>query len=51
MERGAGIFCKIIIVSFYPPDIDQTVYITRWQTHHHHQLGFYKGTDDKFANY
>ena len=51
MERGAGIFCKIIIVCFLSSDIDHTVCITRWQAHHHRQLVFYKGTDDKFADY
>ena len=51
VERGAGIFCKIIIVCFLSSDIDHTVCITRWQAHHHHQLVFYKNRDDKFANY
>ena len=51
VERGAGIFCKIIIVCFLSSDIDDTVCITRWQAHHHRQLVFYKGTDDKFADY
>ena len=40
VERGAGIFCKIIIVCFLSSDIDRTVYITRWRAHHHRQLGF-----------
>ena len=51
VERGVGIFCKIIIVCFLSSDIDHTVCITRWQAHHHHQLVFCKGTDDKFADY
>ena len=38
VERGAGIFCKIIIVCFLSSDIDHTVCITRWQAHHHRQL-------------
>ena len=29
VERGAGIFCKIIIVCFLSSDIDHTVCITR----------------------
>ena len=40
VERGAGIFCKIIIVCFLSSDIDHTVCITRWQAHHHRQLVF-----------
>ena len=44
-------FVKLSQFAFYPSDIDQTVYITRWQAHHHRQLVFYKGTDDKFADY
>ena len=51
VERGAGIFCKIIIVCFLSSDIDHTVCITRWQAHHHRQLIFYEGTDCKFADY
>ena len=41
VERGAGIFCKLSLFVFYPLDIDRTVYIIRWQAHHHHQLSFF----------
>ena len=35
-ERGACIF----YFNFHPSDIDLMVYIARWHTYHHHQLGF-----------
>ena len=34
-------FVKLSLFAFYPSNIDRTVYITRWQGHHHHQLGFF----------
>ena len=40
VERGAGIFCKIVIVGFLSVRYRSEVYITRWQAYHHHQLGF-----------
>ena len=34
-------FVKLSLFAFYPSDIDRTIYIIRWQVHHHHQLGFF----------
>ena len=51
VERGASIFCKIVIVGFLSVRYRSDGLYTRWQAHHHHQLVFYKSRNDKFANY
>ena len=34
-------FVKLSLFAFYPSFIDRTVYIIRWQAHHHRQLVFF----------
>ena len=41
VERGAGIFGKIVIICFLSVRYRSDNYIIRWQAHHHHQLGFF----------
>ena len=40
VERGTGIFCKIVIVGFLSVRYRSDDLYDKWQAHHHYQLGF-----------